>query len=351
MRHTAYEGFAARPAESVFGNGAQAHTGGAGGRAAADRVMVGQSPAMLRTFELIRRFAPVDAPVLITGETGTGKELAARAIHDRSNACDGRFVAINCAALPASLIASELFGYEKGAFTGAAARRVGLIEMADGGSLFLDEIGDLPLELQGHLLRFLQEGQIFRLGGREPVSVRTRVIAATHVDLHRAIEDGRFREDLFYRLNVLQIEMPPLRARDGDIELLAMVVLRSAVRELGLAIDGFSPEALAALRRHGWPGNVRELVSTVRRAAVMASGRLIEAADLALPAPREPARQRVATGPHGAIDREAVLAALARCGQNRARAARELGIARVTLYRVLQRAATTDPTRETIDED
>ncbi|HQT59788.1 MAG TPA: sigma-54 dependent transcriptional regulator [Acidiphilium sp.] len=312
--------------------------------------MVGQSASMRRLFELIRRFAPVDAPVLITGETGTGKELAARAIHDRSNARDGRFVAINCAALPAGLIASELFGYEKGAFTGATARRIGLVEMAAGGSLFLDEIGDLPMDLQGHLLRFLQEGQIFRLGGREPVSVRTRVIAATHVDLRRAIGEGRFREDLFYRLNVLQLEIPPLRARDGDIELLAMVVLRAAARDLGLAVDGFSAAALAALCRHDWPGNVRELVSTVRRAAVMASGQTIGEADLALPAARESPRLRATTGPHGMIDPEAVRAALARCGQNRARAARELGIARITLYRALQRMAATGHTEDTSDE-
>ncbi|OYV83107.1 MAG: sigma-54-dependent Fis family transcriptional regulator, partial [Acidiphilium sp. 21-68-69] len=271
MRHNALHGNILRPVESAPARrpcSAASRPPGPG----PERVMVGQSASMRRLFELIRRFAPVDAPVLITGETGTGKELAARAIHDRSNARDGRFVAINCAALPAGLIASELFGYEKGAFTGATARRIGLVEMAAGGSLFLDEIGDLPMDLQGHLLRFLQEGQIFRLGGREPVSVRTRVIAATHVDLRRAIGEGRFREDLFYRLNVLQLEIPPLRARDGDIELLAMVVLRAAARDLGLAVDGFSAAALAALCRHDWPGNVRELVSTVRRAAVMASG-------------------------------------------------------------------------------
>lgn len=344
MRHTAFQGVAADPSVRKLGVPAIAGQDNEpeDGTAGHDRMMVGQSAAMLRTFDLIRRFAPINSPVLITGETGTGKELAARAIHDRSAARNGKFVAINCAALPASLIGSELFGYEKGAFTGAATRRIGLIELANGGSLFLDEIGDLPLDFQGSLLRFLQEGQIFRVGGREPVTVRTRVIAATHVDLREAIEEGRFREDLFYRLNVLQIELPPLREREGDIELLALVVLRSAAREIGLDVERFSQEALAGLHRHTWPGNVRELISTVRRAAVMASGPTIEIADLGLPAPRQSVRQQISQGPHGSIDRAAVLAALARNGQNRTRAARDLGIARVTLYRVLQRSTPQD---------
>lgn len=340
MRHTAFQGIAATPpvtrsTEAAFSE--QDNDPGSD-TTVRDRIMVGQSAPMLQTFDLIRRFAPIHSPVLITGETGTGKELAARAIHDRSAAANGRFVAINCAALPVNLIGSELFGYEKGAFTGAATRRIGLIELSNGGSLFLDEIGDLPLDLQGHLLRFLQEGQIFRLGGRESVNVRSRIIAATHVDLRQAIKAGRFREDLFYRLNVLQIEMPPLRKREGDIELLAMVVLRNTARELDLEANRFSAEALDALRRHDWPGNVRELISTVRRAAVMATGPIIGACDLGLPEAGDLAPQLLAHGAHGKIDRQTILAALARNGQNRTRAARELGIARITLYRVLRRA-------------
>jgi DNA-binding NtrC family response regulator len=297
--------------------------------------MVGDSPAMRRVFDLIRRFAPIDVPVLITGETGTGKELAARALHERSAHGTGPFMAINCAALPESLIGSELFGYEKGAFTGAQCRKPGLLELADRGTLFLDEIGDLPLDLQGHLLRFLQEGQIFRLGGRQPVTVRTRVLAATHVDLRRAIAAERFREDLFYRLNVLVITMPPLRERGGDIDLLATMCLRSVVREMNRDIEGYTPQALAALRAHAWPGNVRELIATVRRAVVMANDRWIAPDDLGLPAAGASSKRPPPS--RAGIDRGRVLDALTRHGGNRSRAARDLGISRVTLYRVLRR--------------
>jgi len=183
--------------------------------------MVGDSPAMKSVFERIRRIARTDAPIMITGESGTGKELAAGAIHERSSRGSCPFVAINCAALPVNLIASELFGYEKGAFTGAYARKIGQIEMASGGTLFLDEIGDLPLDLQGYLLRFLQERKIVRVGGHNPINIDARIIAATNTDLPKAVACGLFREDLFYRLNVLTLLMPPLRVRGGDIELMA----------------------------------------------------------------------------------------------------------------------------------
>ncbi|HJT08738.1 MAG TPA: sigma-54 dependent transcriptional regulator, partial [Stellaceae bacterium] len=202
--------------------------------------MVGNSPAMHRVYDQIRKFGAADAPVLVTGESGTGKELVARAIHERSSYGKGPFVAINCAALPPTLIAAELFGYEKGAFTGANQRRIGRLESAHGGTIFLDEIGDLPLEQQAHLLRFLQEGTIDRVGGRNPVAVDARVICATNVDLGRAISDGRFREDLFYRLHVLSLELPALRERGEDVELLATFFLRKFADDHGRDVAGFS---------------------------------------------------------------------------------------------------------------
>lgn len=222
--------------------------------------LVGESMAIRRVTDLLLRFAQTDEPVLITGESGTGKELAARAIHENSRRRGARFVAVNCAAIPPNLVASELFGYERGAFTGAAARTKGQIEHANGGTLFLDEIGDMPVDMQGHLLRFLQEGQIVRVGGRETISVDVRVVSATNVRLEQAIAEGRFREDLYYRLNVLTVPLPPLRERREDIELLAHHFLRQAAGQQGRAITGFTPEALQMLCRHDWPGNVRELM-------------------------------------------------------------------------------------------
>src|SRR5690242_14486589 len=231
--------------------------------------LIGQSAAIRHASEMIIRFARTEEPVLITGESGTGKELAARAIHDRSLRRGGPFLAVNCAALPATLVASELFGYEKGAFTGAIARTKGQIEHANGGTLFLDEIGDMPVDLQGHLLRFLQEGQIVRVGGREAIRVDVRIVAATNVRLRQAMSEGRFREDLYYRLHILSLHMPPLRERPEDIELLAQHALDQAAAQYGREVSGFAPEAMEALRRHDWPGNVRELMSAVRRAVVI----------------------------------------------------------------------------------
>src|SRR5690349_6706372 len=209
--------------------------------------MVGESPAMLEVFDQIRKFAACDVPVLITGESGTGKELVARAIHHHSARAAGPFVALNCAAVPATLIASELFGYEKGAFTGAVARKHGHIEHAHRGTLFLDEIGDMPIDLQGLLLRFLQEGEILRVGGRQPIKVDVRVVAATNVRLREAIAAGKLREDLYYRLNVLSIHLPPLRERDGDVEVLATYFLREICRELQRELQGFAPTAMATM--------------------------------------------------------------------------------------------------------
>jgi transcriptional regulator with PAS, ATPase and Fis domain len=312
--------------------------------------MVGNSPAMLEVFEQIRRFAACDVPVLITGESGTGKELVARAIHDRSRRSSGPYVALNCAAVPPTLIASELFGYEKGAFTGAAARKHGHIEHAHRGTLFLDEIGDMPIDLQGLLLRFLQEGEILRVGGRQPIKVDVRVVAATNIRLREAIAAGKLREDLYYRLNVLTIHLPPLRERDGDVEVLATYFLREIARELGRELSGFTPAAMAAMLSYPWPGNVRELIATMRRAVVLANGPLIELVDLRLdPAeaktasPPKPVasngRQRTGARPERGStgERDAILQALQNNRFNITRSANALGVARATLYRMLQR--------------
>lgn len=312
--------------------------------------MVGNSPAMLEVFEQIRRFAACDVPVLITGESGTGKELVARAIHERSSRAAGPYVALNCAAVPPTLIASELFGYEKGSFTGASARKNGHIEHAHRGTLFLDEIGDMPIDLQGLLLRFLQEGEILRVGGRQPIKVDVRVVAATNVRLRDAIAAGKLREDLYYRLNVLSLHLPPLRERDGDVEVLATYFLRQIGHELGRELRGFTPAASAAILSYPWPGNVRELIATIRRAAVMANGPSVDVPDLRLDppplsapptvrvAPRQ-IRARAASRPKPGSDaeREAILQALQESSFNMTRTAQLLGVARATLYRMLQR--------------
>jgi len=247
-----------------------------------DPPMVGTSPALRKLQATIGKVAVTDAPVLITGESGTGKELAAVSIHQRSLRATGPFVPINCAALPKTLIASELFGHEKGAFTGADQRRIGRLQAADRGTVFLDEIGDLPMDLQAHLLRFLQESTIDRVGGTHPIKVDVRVIAATNVPLRKAVAEGRFREDLYFRLNVLTMEMPPLRERVEDIDPLVAHFVAKFAREAGKAIQGLSPEAAQLMRRYSWPGNIRELIATIRRAVVMADESLIRPEDLAL---------------------------------------------------------------------
>ncbi|HET8995452.1 MAG TPA: sigma 54-interacting transcriptional regulator, partial [Acetobacteraceae bacterium] len=313
---------------------------------------VGDSPAMRHVSELIRRFTRTDEPVLVTGESGTGKELVARAIHQSSSRRNGPFVAVNCAAIPANLVASELFGSEKGAFTGAVARTKGQIEHAHGGTLFLDEIGDMPIDLQGHLLRFLQEGQIVRVGGRETINVNVRVVSATNVRLREAIAEGRFREDLYYRLNVLMLPLPPLRERPEDIELLARHFLQEAARDFGRQVIDFDPEALAALRASPWPGNVRELMSVVRRAVVIGDGDHVSRTDLMgledslrpAAAPRTAPTQPQPAAPPllrpgSEEERQALLDALAHTQENVTLTAQELGVSRVTLYRMLRRHA------------
>jgi DNA-binding NtrC family response regulator len=312
--------------------------------------MVGDSTAMLEVFNQIRCFAAFDLPVLITGESGTGKELVARAIHEQSRRAAGPNVAINCAALPATLIASELFGYEKGAFTGATTRQCGHIEHSHGGTLFLDEIGDMPLDLQGYLLRFLQEGEIIRVGGRKPVHVDARVIAATNMPLRAAVAAGRLREDLFYRLNVLTLHLPALRDRAGDPEVLAVHFLRKIERELGQGVHEIAPAAMAAIREYSWPGNIRELIATLRRAVILAKGARIETSDLriepscnAVRPPTTPERWRHSRGAHArpepgsSAEREAILGALEVSRHNVTRAAEAIGVSRVTFYRMLRR--------------
>jgi transcriptional regulator with PAS, ATPase and Fis domain len=303
--------------------------------------VVGESPAMRQVADLIKRFTRTDEQVLITGESGTGKELAARAIHAGSTRCEGPFVVVNCAAIPSNLVASELFGYEKGAFTGANARTKGQIEHAHGGTLFLDEIGDMPVDLQGHLLRFLQEGQIVRVGGRETLTVNVRIVSATNVRLREAIAEGRFREDLYYRLNVLTLPLPPLRERLEDIEPLARHFLQVAARDFSRGVRDFDVDALAALRRHSWPGNVRELMSVVRRAVVIGDGDTVKLRDLMglEDVPRPVAVPGPKPLPRAGSDEEraALLAALARHGENVTLTAQELGVSRVTLYRMLRR--------------
>ncbi|WP_206999541.1 sigma-54 dependent transcriptional regulator [Trinickia mobilis] len=296
--------------------------------------MVGSCDAMMALFRSIRKVAMTDAPVFISGESGTGKELTAVAIHERSPRREAPFVAINCGAIPPHLLQSELFGYERGAFTGANQRKIGRVEAANGGTLFLDEIGDLPLESQASLLRFLQEHTVERLGGHAAVPVDVRIISATHVDMHQAMLEGRFRADLYHRLCVLQIDEPPLRARGKDIELLARHMLDRFKKDASRRLRGFSPDAVAALHNYGWPGNVRELINRVRRAIVMSEGRSITAGDLELAEYVEIVPVSLAQA-REAAERQAIELALLRHRGRLGDAAHELGISRVTLYRLL----------------
>ena len=265
------------------------------------------------------------------------------AIHAGSRRREGPFVAVNCAAIPSNLVASELFGYEKGAFTGANARTKGQIEHAHGGTLFLDKIGDMPVDLQGHLLRFLQEGQIVRVGGRESIKVDVRIVSATNVRLREAIAEGRFPEDLYYRLNVLTLPLPALRERLDDIEPLARHFLKIAARDFGRSATDFDADALLALRRHSWPGNVRELMSAIRRAVVIGDGDTVKLCDLMgiedVPRPVPVLGAKPLPRAGSAEERDALLAALARHGENVTMTAQDLGVSRVTLYRMLRRHA------------
>jgi DNA-binding NtrC family response regulator len=300
----------------------------------AEGEMVGSCDAMLALFRSIRKVAMTDAPVFISGESGTGKELTAVAIHERSSRRSAPFVPINCGAIPPHLLQSELFGYERGAFTGANQRKIGRVEAANGGTLFLDEIGDLPLESQASLLRFLQERKVERLGGHGAIDVDVRIISATHVDMNAAMIEGRFRSDLYHRLCVLQIDEPPLRARGKDIELLARHMLERFKKDASRRLRGFAPDAIAALHNYSWPGNVRELINRVRRAIVMSEGRAITARDLELAEYVEIVPVSLAQA-REAAERQAIELALLRHRGRLGDAAQELGISRVTLYRLL----------------
>jgi DNA-binding NtrC family response regulator len=292
---------------------------------------------MVRLGHDIERMAAVDAPVMITGESGTGKELAARAIHRLSVRRREPFVAVNCVSLPPSLIHAELFGFEKGAFTGAHQRKAGHFELAQGGTIFLDEIGDLDPELQALLLRFLEEKTVRRVGGHAEINLDVRVLAATHIDLEAAVKAGRFRDDLYYRLNVLRLVMPPLRDRQGDIELLANAFFERYAGESHGRLRGFAPSALRAMQDYHWPGNVRELMNRVRRALVMSEGHLLTAEDLRLKVePDEPPVINLDAARFEA-ERLSLLAALQHAGRSAGKAAALLGVSRATLYRLVER--------------
>jgi two-component system NtrC family response regulator len=302
-------------------------------------VMIGTSPAIRAVFEVIRKVAKTEMPVLITGETGTGKELTARAIHDRSHRNASPFVPINCGAIPETLLESELFGHERGAFTGAVQQKKGKLEAAAGGTLFLDEVGDLLPSLQVKLLRFLQKGTFERVGGHETLHVDARIIAATNVDLKAAIDKNLFREDLYYRLGVMHVHLPPLRERGEDTLLMAMLFLKQAAALHRKPIRSYTPEALKALRSHHWPGNVRELSNRVRRAVVMAEGPEITVHDLDLSDETFYTDDSLDSlrAAHRRIEVELIVKAISLHQGNLTRAARDLDVSRTTLYRKLRK--------------
>jgi two-component system NtrC family response regulator len=294
--------------------------------------ILGASEAMMRHLHMIEKIAPTDVAVLLLGESGTGKELLARAIHRLSARAKGPFVAINCAAIPETLLESELFGHEKGAFTGAVRQTIGKIEQADKGTLFLDEIGDLPLIMQVKVLRFLQDHVVERVGGRQQISVDVRIVCATNQDLDKLMADGRFREDLFYRLNEVRLSIPPLRERSGDVPLLASYFLKKFNEHYGRNCKGFATEALAAMSRHPWRGNVRELENRVKRAVVMAEGATVTAADMDLAAVEIEDFSLDLRTARSRAEREVLQLALTQSGGNLSTAAKLLGISRPTLY-------------------
>jgi two-component system NtrC family response regulator len=298
--------------------------------------IISAAPEMMKVGKTIERVASADVSVMLLGASGTGKELLARAVHEKSGR-KGEFIAINCAAIPETLLEAELFGYERGAFTGAVKSNVGKIEMAEGGTLFLDEVGDIPLPLQVKLLRFLQERVIERIGGRQPIAVDTRIVCATHQDLEAMIADGRFREDLYYRLAEIVVKIPSLAERPGDAALLARHFVNRFAKELKTKGQSLSTDALAAIDAYPWPGNVRELENRIKRAVIMADGKSIAADDLDLPGSSEagelPINLRAA---RETADRRAIRQALSRTDNNISGAAKLLGISRPTLYDLIK---------------
>lgn len=298
---------------------------------------VGESPEINLIKQQILKVADTDATVLITGESGTGKELIAKSIHQYSSRASQPFVALNCGAFQENLIQAELFGHEKGAFTGAHQRKQGRAELANKGTLFLDEVGDLPPAQQINFLRFLQEGTFERVGGTETLKIDARVVAATHVNLNKAVREGRVREDFYYRLNVLNIEVPPLRERRGDIELLAQYYFRKVSREYNSQVAGFSQQALNRIRNHTWPGNIRELINRVRRAVMLCETRLITSEDLGFDRHRTYSARQTLAEARAHAEKELIAECLARCGNNISEAARLLKVSRLTLYRLIEK--------------
>ncbi len=299
--------------------------------------IIAMSPQMLKVCRTIEKVAPSDITTLLLGASGTGKERCAQALHNLSSRADGPLVTINCAAIPENLLESELFGYEKGAFTGAAKQTPGKIEYADKGTLYLDEIGDLPMELQSKLLRFLQERVVERIGGRKEIPVDVRIVCATHQDLQTLIANGLFREDLFYRISELVIEIPRLKDREGDVLLLAKSFLKVWGTQYKSSAGGFSQEAIHAIESHDWPGNVRELESRVKRAAIMADSNQIAVEDLELNETESEPLPLNLRAVREEAERRAVLRALNHSDQNVSDAAISLGVTRPTLYNLMEK--------------
>jgi two-component system NtrC family response regulator len=299
--------------------------------------VVACSPEMVKVCRTIEKVAPSDATILLLGDSGTGKELCARSLHDLSPRAKGRFVAINCAAIPENLLESELFGYEKGAFTGAIRQTPGKIEYANNGTLFLDEVGDLPMSLQAKLLRFLQERVVERIGGREEIPVNVRVVCATHQDLPEKIRSGTFREDLYYRISEIAVQIPPLSARGEDVILLARMFLDQFSREQGRKLRGFSKDALSAMEAYKWPGNVRELKNRIKRAVIMAEGKQVTAKDLELDEATPNEADFSLRAVREQAERQAILRALSHAAGKISTAADLLGISRPTIYDLIKK--------------
>jgi len=299
--------------------------------------VIGASPQLLKVCQTIEKIAPSNITTLLLGASGTGKELFAQALHNLSPRADEKIVAINCAAIPDTLLESELFGYEKGAFTGAAKQTPGKIELADGGTLFLDEIGDLPFELQAKLLRFLQERVIERVGGRVEIPVDVRIICATHQNLKQHIDEGRFREDLYYRISEISIDIPLLKDREGDPLILAKAFLDRFNREFNKAIRGFDKDAISAIENYDWPGNVREIESKLKRAVIMTEGSQITLGDLQLTQPREESLPLNLKLVREDAERRAIQRALSHTDNNVSETAKALGITRPTLYGLFEK--------------
>lgn len=303
--------------------------------------MIGCCTKMQEAFSVIKKVSSSDATILITGNSGTGKELVARAIHNRSLRKDGHFVPINCGAIPENLIESELFGYEKGAFTDAKTQKIGMVEKASGGTLFLDEIGEFPRQLQVKLLRFIQEQKIQRVGGSEEIKVDLRIVAATNVDLEKAVKNGTFREDLFYRINVINISLPPLNERGDDLLILARSFFKKFCRKNGINLTGFSQKAINALYAYHWPGNIRELENKIQRAIFLADGPVLGPKDLAL---LDVSKEKHATGPQRTLKEirtqteiAAIKNALLHNEGNISRAAEMLDVSRPTLHDLINK--------------